>query len=153
MELSLARQIVEDQNQTYRYALVERSVDTSPGWLSSQLGLPPQSQILHLVCMHYADNRPFQHEERWINISAVPEVEDANLEEVGPHEWLLNANPFIDAELALYAISADSHLADYMGTTTGAAMIQLERTTWKDGQPVSFARLTHHPGYCIRTRY
>lgn len=153
LELSLARQIVEDQNQTYRYALVERSVDTSPGWLSSQLGLPPQSQILHLMCMHYADNRPFQHEERWINISAVPEVEDANLEEVGPHEWLLNANPFIDAELALYAISADSHLADYMGTTTGAAMIQLERTTWKDGQPVSFVRLTHHPGYCIRTRY
>ncbi|WP_170599418.1 GntR family transcriptional regulator [Ruegeria arenilitoris] len=153
LELSLARQIVEDQNQTYRYALVERSIDKSPGWLSSQLGLPQQSQILHLVCMHYADNRPFQHEERWINISAVPEVEDANLEEVGPHEWLLNANPFIDAELALYAISADSHLADYMGTTTGAAMIQLERTTWKDGQPVSFARLTHHPGYCIRTRY
>lgn len=153
LELSLARQIVEDQNQTYRYALVERSIDKSPGWLSSQLGLPPQSQILHLVCMHYADNRPFQHEERWINISAVPEVEDANLEEVGPHEWLLNANPFIDAELALYAISADSHLADYMGTTTGAAMIQLERTTWKDGQPVSFARLTHHPGYSIRTRY
>ncbi|MGV6805913.1 MAG: GntR family transcriptional regulator [Ruegeria sp.] len=153
LELSLARQMVEDQNASYRYALVERTVDQSPGWLCSQVGLPHQSQVLHLVCMHYADNRPFQHEERWINIPAVPGIEEANLEETGPHEWLLNANPFIDAEIALCAISADRRLAEYMGTTTGTSMIQLERTTRKDGVPVSFARLTHHPGYCIRTHY
>lgn len=153
LELALVRQTVEDQNAAYRYALVERSVDKSPGWLCSQLGLAPETSVLHLICMHYADNRPFQHEERWINISAVPDIETANLGETGPHEWLLNSNPFIDAEIALCAISADSRLAEYMGTTTGTSMIQLERTTWKDGLPVSFARLTHHPGYCIRTRY
>ncbi|WP_170769416.1 GntR family transcriptional regulator [Ruegeria lacuscaerulensis] len=153
LEFSLARQSVESQNSTYRYALVERNVVPSPGWLASQLSVSPDVKVLHVICMHYADNRPFQLEERWINIDAVPEVEHANLNDHGPHEWLLNAAPFTEAEVAFCAISADGRLAEFMGTTAGTSMIQLERTTWKDGQPMTFARMTHHPGYCIRTKY
>lgn len=153
LEFSLTRQMVESQNATYRYALVERQVVSSPGWLASQLGVSPDARVLHVVCMHYADNRPFLLEERWINIEAVPDVEQADLSESGPHEWLLNAAPFSDAEVAFCAISADGRLAEFMGTTAGASMIQLERTTWKEDVPITFARMTHHPGYCIRTRY
>ncbi len=153
LEISLARQAVEKQNSAYRYALVERKVVYSPGWLSSQLNVEPDAKVLHVICMHYADNRPFQLEERWINIDAVPEVESADLSVRGPHEWLLNAAPFTEAEISFSAISADGRLAEFMGTTTGTSMIQLERTTWRDGQPITFARMTHHPGYCIRSRY
>lgn len=153
LEISLARQAVENQNSTYRYALVERNLVDSPGWLASQLNVNPEAQVLHIICMHYADNRPFQMEERWINIGAVPDVVHADLNTSGPHEWLLNAAPFTEAEIAFCAISADARLAEYMGTTTGTSMIQLERTTWKDGQPITFARMIHHPGYCVRTRY
>ncbi|MBO9446192.1 UTRA domain-containing protein [Ruegeria sp. R14_0] len=153
LEFSLARQTVEKQNATYRYALVERNVVASPGWLASQIGVEPDIRVLHVICMHYANNRPFQLEERWINIEAVPEVEHADLSNHGPHEWLLNAAPFTEAEVAFCAISADGRLAEFMGTTAGTSMIQLERTTWKDGKPMTFARMTHHPGYCIRTRY
>ncbi|WP_170412158.1 GntR family transcriptional regulator [Ruegeria atlantica] len=153
LEFSLARQTVESQNATYRYSLVERNVVASPGWLASQIGVSPNVRVLHVICMHYADNRPFQMEERWINIDAVPEIEHADLSNQGPHEWLLNAAPFTEAEVAFSAISADGRLAEFMGTTAGASMIQLERTTWKNGNPMAFARMTHHPGYCIRTRY
>ncbi|WP_271946425.1 GntR family transcriptional regulator [Ruegeria faecimaris] len=153
LEFSLTRLDVEGQNSTYRYALVERNIVSSPGWLASQLSVSQEARVLHIVCMHYADNRPFQLEERWINIDAVPEVEHADLDTNGPHEWLLHAAPFTDAEVAFCAISADGRLAEFMGTTSGTSMIQLERTTWKDGQPITFARMTHHPGYYIRTRY
>ncbi|WP_170569474.1 GntR family transcriptional regulator [Ruegeria atlantica] len=153
LEFSLARQAVENQNSTYRYALVERNVVSSPGWLASQLSVSPDTRVLHVICMHYADNRPFQLEERWINIETVPEVEYADLNTHGPHEWLLNIAPFTEAEIAFCAISADGRLAEFMGTTTGTSMIQLERTTWKDGLPMTFARMTHHPGFCIRTKY
>ncbi len=153
LEFSLTRQVVENQNATYRYALVERNVVPSPGWLTSQLSVSPSVRVLHVICMHYADNRPFQLEERWINIDAVPEVEQANLSDNGPHEWLLNATPFTEAEVAFCAISADSRLAEFMGTTAGTSMMQLERTTWKDDKPITFARMTHHPGFCIRTKY
>ncbi len=153
LEFSLTRQVVENQNATYRYALVERTVKPSPGWLASQLGTPCEARVLHVVCMHYADNLPFQMEERWINIDAIPDVESADLRDHGPHEWLLNAAPFTGAEISFSAISADSRLAEFMGTTAGTSMIKLERTTWKDEEPICFARMVHHPGYCIRTRY
>ncbi|MEM6659185.1 MAG: GntR family transcriptional regulator [Pseudomonadota bacterium] len=153
LEFSLARQVVEGQNSTYRYSLVERNVVQSPGWLASQLSVSPDARVLHVICMHYADNRPFQMEERWINLEAVPEVEQADLNDQGPHEWLLSAAPFTDAEIALCAISADHRLAEFMGTTAGMSMMQLERMTWKDDKPITFARMTHHPGYCIRTKY
>lgn len=153
LEFSLARQMVESQNAAYRYALVERTVEACPRWLSSQLDVSAETRVLHVVCMHYADNRPFQLEERWINIGTVPDVETADLTQQGPHEWLLNAAPFNDAEVAFCAISADARLAEFMGTTAGASMIQMERTTWKEDKPITFARLTHHPGYYIRTRY
>ncbi len=153
LEFSLARQTVESQNATYRYSLVERNVVASPGWLASQIGVSADIRVLQVICMHYADNRPFQLEERWINIDAVPEIEHADLTSHGPHEWLLNASPFTEAEVSFCAISADGRLAEFMGTTPGTSMIQLERTTWKNGNPMAFARMTHHPGYCIRTRY
>ncbi len=153
LEFSLTRQVVENQNAAYRYALVERSIVTSPSWLASQLSVAPDARVLHVICMHYADNRPFQLEERWINLDTVPEVEEADLNDNGPHEWLLNAAPFTDAEVAFCAVSADSRLAEFMGTTAGTSMIQLERTTWKDEKPLTFARMTHHPGFYIRTKY
>ncbi len=153
LEISLTRQTVQDQNSTYRYALVERNLVSSPGWLASQLSISSQTRVLHVICMHYADNRPFQLEERWINVEAAPEVEGADLSVSGPHEWLLNAAPFADVDVTICAISADSRLSEFLGTTTGAAMIQLERTTWLNGSPISFARLTHLPGYCIKTKY
>lgn len=153
LELLLARQMVQNQNADYRYALVERNVELSPGWLASQLGVAYDARVLNLTCMHYADNRPFQLEERWINIEAVPEIEDANLTDSGPHEWLLNAAPFNEAEVSFSAVSADSRLTEFMGTTAGTSMIQMEKTTWKDDTPLSFARITHHPSFRIRTKY
>ncbi|CUH48053.1 GntR family transcriptional regulator [Ruegeria atlantica] len=153
LEFSLARQTVESQNATYRYSLVERNVVASPGWLASQIAVSADIRVLQVICMHYANNRPFQLEERWINIDAVPEIEHADLTNHGPHEWLLNASPFTESEVSFCAISADGRLAEFMGTTPGTSMIQLERTTWKNGNPIAFARMTHHPGYCIRTRY
>ncbi len=39
LEISLTRQTVQDQNSTYRYALVERNLVSSPGWLASQLSI------------------------------------------------------------------------------------------------------------------
>lgn len=153
LEISLARQAVENQNSHYRYALVERNVVNSPGWLTSQLDVGPDARVLHVICMHYADNRPFQLEERWVNIDTVPDIVNADLKKAGPHEWLLNTAPFTEAEIAFCAISADSRLAEFMGTTTGTSLIQLERTTWKDGQPMTFARMTHHPGFRIHSKY
>lgn len=152
-EIAVVRQSVEDMNAAYRYSLVKREVIIAPPWLRARIGVKDDAQVLHLNCMHYADNRPFQFEERWINIAAVPDVIDADLSETGPNEWLLSQVPFSNAELTSTAIAADETLSEFLDVPQGAPLFQMERTTWFQGTPVTFVRMTFHQGYQMRTRY
>lgn len=153
LEIVLTRQLVEDRNANYRYALVERKEETAPGWLASQLDLPMGATVLHLRAMHYADNQPFQYEDRWINIAAVPKVVDADFTTVGPNEWLLGEVPFSNAELTFAAVPADDELSDYLACAKATPLFQMERTTWFRSQPVTFVRMSFHPGYQMRSQY
>ncbi len=152
-EISVVRQTIEDMNADYRYSLVHRSLITTPAWLRAQLGLKETAETLHLNCMHYADNRPFQFEERWINIEAVPSVVEADLTTTGPNEWLLAEIPFSNAEITFTAVSADAQLSDFLATPTGTPLFQMERTTWFQDAPITFVRMTFHHGYQLSTRY
>ncbi len=153
IEISIVRHSVEEQNAIYRYALVHKENIAIPSWLASQLDLPGNHQMMHLKCMHYADDRPFQFEERWINIDAVPTVIDADLTKTGPNEWLLSTVPFTDAAISFCAVGADTELSGFLSTPTGTPVFQMERTTWFQSKPVTFVRMIHHPGYRMSTRY
>lgn len=153
LEIATARRLVEERNATYRYALVSRNLQAAPGWLCSQMDLPQGTEILHMEAMHYADGQPFHFEDRWINIASVPESKGADFETTPPGEWLLAAVPFSNAEVGFLATSADAALADYLNCAPGAALFQMERSTWFQEQPVTFARMTFHPGYRMRSRY
>jgi len=153
IKISIVRHTIEEQNAIYRYALINKEVIDIPPWLAAQLDLPGTHCMMHLKCMHYADDRPFQFEERWINIDAVPTVVEAELTETGPNEWLLNTVPFTDAAINFCAVGADATLADFLSTPTGTPVFQMERTTWFQSKPVTFVRMTHHPGYRMSTRY
>lgn len=153
IDVAPARQAVLERNAAYRYALVLRDRIEAPAWLSSQLGLPSGAPVLHLQCMHYGDNHPFQFEERWVNIAAVPEIEQVDLDRICPNEWLLRAAPFTDAEISFAAVAADRRLAGFLATTSGTPLIQMERTTWLRGAAVTFVRMTHHAGFRLRSRH
>ena len=150
--IPLVRQEVESTGAAYRYALVSREARGAPDWLRARLDLPPESRVLHLKCMHYADNAPFQFENRWINIAAVPEVEAADFREIGPNEWLLAKVPFSDVELSFTAEAADAELAPFLSMSVGEPVFTAERATWLDGRPVTFARMSFGRGYRMTTR-
>lgn len=153
LEIAVMRQLVEEMNAVYRYALVKREEIPAPGWLASQINLPPSADVLHLHCMHYADNRPFQFEDRWINISAVPNVAEADFSKTGPNEWLLAEVPFSNAEITFSAVLANEDMAKFLDCQAGAPLFQMERTTWFQNQPVTFVRMRFHPGYRMQTKY
>lgn len=153
LEIAVVRKTVEEMNAAYRYSLVRRTVGPCPAWLQARIGLPEGTRVLHLLCMHHADNRPFQLEERWINLTTVPQAEDASFAEVGPNEWLLAEMPFSNAEIAFSAVPATDALQDFLAVPAGTPLFQMERTTWFRDQPVTFVRMTFHQGYQMRTRY
>ena len=76
--IPLVRQEIEAQGAAYRYALVRREEQDAPDWLRARLGLGLGARVLHLICMHYADGNPYQLEDRWINLEALPDAAGAD---------------------------------------------------------------------------
>ncbi|NOR63188.1 MAG: UTRA domain-containing protein [Rhodobacteraceae bacterium] len=151
--IPLVRDEVEATGAAYRYALVSREVLPAPPWLRARLSLGDKSRVLHLNCLHFANNAPFQFEDRWINIATVPMVEQADFSARGPNEWLLSQVPFTDVELSFSANTADAQLADFLALSPGEPVFTAERTTWLNDNPVTFARLSFGRGYRMTTRY
>ncbi|TDL78436.1 UTRA domain-containing protein [Palleronia sediminis] len=152
-DIPLVRSEIEDKGAEYRYSLVSRAIDEAPGWLRARLQLGADAQALHLVCMHYANGDPFQHEDRWINLEVLPQARDADFTQTGPNEWLVATIPFSTAEISFSAALADKELADCLACEAGAPVFTIERATWFEGDANTFVRLTYRPGHRMTTRY
>ena len=152
-DIPLVRREIEDQGQAYRYALISTAVEAAPDWLRARLNLDAKTEVLHLVCMHFADGSPYQYEDRWINLALLPEAREADFSVLGPNEWLVAAVPFSDAEISFSAATADQALANHLSCSSGDPLFQLERSTWWQDQAVTNVRLVYRPGHRMTTRY
>ena len=150
--IPLVRIEVEATGASYRYALIDQAQMAAPAWLRAQLALPAKNRVLHVTCMHYAGNQPFQLEERWINLAVVPEILKADLSTMSPNEWLVNAVPFSTAEFSFTASLATQQSARFLALNAGDPVFVAERTTWLASRPITFARMTYRTGYRMTTR-
>ncbi|MEX0302975.1 MAG: GntR family transcriptional regulator [Leisingera sp.] len=150
--IPLVRDEIAETGAAYRYALVERSLMTAPAWLSARLDLPPGQEVLHIRCMHYADNTPFQYEVRWVVPDSVPGVLDADFSQSGPNDWLVQKVPFTNLELSFMATKADQTVGEFLDAPAGDPVFTAERITWLRGQPVTLAKLFFAPGYKMTTQ-
>jgi GntR family histidine utilization transcriptional repressor len=151
--IPIVRKEIEEKGAEYRYSLVSSTFVDAPDWLRARLKLEANGKVLHLVCMHYADGDPYQHEDRWINLAALPQAKKADFSSLGPNEWLVLTVPFSDAEISFSAGLSDKNLAGYLASTMGDPVFTIERSTWWEGQAITFVRLTYRPGHRLTTRY
>lgn len=147
--VSLVRDEISARGATYRYALVDQDLSQPPEWLAPRLDLRKDSEMVHLRCLHFADETPFQFEERWISVDTIPAAKTADFSLIGPNEWLVRNVPFTDLSVAFSAAQANKSVADFLGCTPGSAIFVTERSTWLRGQPVTFAKLHFAPGYRV----
>lgn len=152
-DIAVIRDEIEEKGGEYRYSLVSSTVEIAPDWLRARLQLSVNDKALHLVCMHYSDGVPYEHEDRWINLSALPDAENAGFSEECPTEWLLSTIPFSKVEINLSAGLADQKLSDYLACSVGDPVFSVERSTWWEGDAVTYVRLSYRPGYRLTTRY
>lgn len=151
--IPMVRDEVEAMGGTYRYALVSSGSETAPEWLSARLALPPKQRVVHVRCMHFNGNTPFQYEDRWIVTASVPQVEQADFSQIGPNEWLIQTVPFTNVELSFLASRADATVAGFLDVPEGEPVFTGERITWLQGQPVTFAKMFFAAGYRMTTEF
>lgn len=136
----------------YRYSLIEREEMPAPGWLRPRFDIASSARVLFLRCMHFAGTAPYQLEDRWINLDAVPTAADCDFQDIGPNEWLVREVPFTEGELVFSATNATQEIADFLNTSEGSAMFTMERSTWLDSASVTYARFYYTRDYKLTTR-
>ncbi len=152
-EMPIMRAEIEKTGATYRYALVSHTVLEAPEWLRAKLSLKPKTPVVHLICLHFANGVPFQLEDRWINVAALPEALEQEFTNVGPNEWLVKTVPFSEVEISFHAVAASNDAVTYLDHNLGDPVFCIERTTWWKGEAITFVTLSHRRGHRMTTRY
>lgn len=150
--IPLVRKEIEAKGAEYGYALLSRAVVEAPEIVRARLALPAGARMLHLRCLHTADRAPYQFEDRWISLDAVPEAEAESFAIVGPNEWLVETAPFSEAEFAFFAAAATVEEAQVLGLQPALPVLVAERLTWLGARPVTLVRMVHPPGHRMVTR-
>lgn len=149
IEIPLIRTQIEERGSTYRYALLSREIIVAPETARSRLSIEPGTEALHLRCLHFADGSPYQLEDRWINLDAVPGARLESFERIGPNEWLVREKPLSEAEHTFLAANAGKDEAALLGLASHDALFVIERRTWLADQTITWVRLIH-PGASFR---
>jgi GntR family transcriptional regulator, histidine utilization repressor len=152
-QIPLVRAEVEARGARYRYVLISSRLLNAPRWLQSRLGLAGGARARHVKCMHYANDAPYQFEDRWINLTAVPGAEAADFSVTGPNEWLVSEVPYTNAEVRFSATAAEGSVAKHLASKPGDPIFMAERTTWLAGAPVTNVRLYFAGGYQMVAHY
>lgn len=131
--------LVAARGEAYRWELAERAVgrETPDPAIERTDG-----RWLHLAGLHHASASPFGWEDRWIDLTTVPEAGAVDFAAEAPGTWLLGHVPWTDARHRISAVAAAPATARRLGLATGAACLQIERWTWRRSEPVTFVRQT-----------
>ncbi|WP_374622261.1 GntR family transcriptional regulator [Devosia sp.] len=152
LDIPIIRLEVEQRNAEWSYGLIRQVVQAAPPSITSRLGLERGTRMLHITSVHFADNHPFLHEDRWINIDALPELASVDFSRVSANEWLIQNAPYTSGDIAFSASNADADLAEALQASEGAALFVVDRITWNRGVPITVVRLSYAPGYRMNTK-
>lgn len=150
--IPLVRQEIEGKGAAYGYRLLSSGEEKAPGAFCERLGLASGWKLLHVRCLHLADGAPYQYEDRWINLDAVPSAGEADFSLTSPNEWLVRHAPFTDAEFAFHAAAAGPEEAKVLGLEAGAPVFVGERITWLRERAITLVQMIHPSGHRVVTR-
>lgn len=122
------------RGMAYEYRLLSRR-ERPPA--AGERDLAGGGLLLELDGLHLGDGAALALERRLIALSAAPEAASVDFSAAPPGSWLLDAEPWTEAEHRISAVSATAQDARLLGLKAGAACLCVERRTWRDGQGVT----------------
>ena len=117
--------------RTYAYHFIASARRKATKADRQRLGVTKPVNVCAIECRHAADGVPFAHENRLINLDAVPEAASVKFATNPPGTWLLAHVPWMQAEHRISAIAADSGIGDALDIDVGAPCLVIERRTWR----------------------
>ncbi|PVB59839.1 UTRA domain-containing protein [Labrenzia sp. 011] len=151
LTIPIIREEIEALGHTYRHSLLERDLRPLPPVLHGAFQVTLGADVLFLKTLHFADDRPYAYEERYINLEAAPEARDLAFDRISANEWLVHNAPYTHGDLSFFAVNAGDNLSRQLDAAEGTALFAMERITWSADLPITHVRLIFAPGYRMRT--
>jgi len=142
---------IKQSGAEYEYRLLDRAIETSSEDVAERLSIAPGTEVLHLKCLHLADGKPYQFENRYINLLTLPHAREQDFSVRGPNEWLVNDAPFSRAEFTFLAAAASEEEARLLNLPLSSPVFVGERRTWLRDNVITFVRMVHPPTHRMTT--
>ena len=154
MELCDIAEEIRDAGAEHHAKLLGQKKVRLDATLAERMELPVGHEVDYVALVHYRDDLPIQHEERWVDPRVVPDFADLDVTASTPSEHLLNAIPADEVEHFVRAELASPTICRALAITPNEPCLRLERRTWNSGRLVTYAILTY-PGsrYDLGGRY
>jgi GntR family histidine utilization transcriptional repressor len=151
LDIPIIRKEITGKGNAYRYSLIKTETVAPPQSMAARMRLAADEKILHLICLHMANGKPYVFENRWINQNVVPAVSGVDFSNHSPNEWLVENVHFTAGDITFSALSATSVEAEILSCELGEGLFVIDRSTWKGDQAITSVRLVFAPGYRMHT--
>jgi GntR family transcriptional regulator, histidine utilization repressor len=128
--------VVAARGGGYRFELLDRQLLAA----RADPGFSARETLLYLSGVHHAEDGPFALEGRRISLTAVPQAIDVDFGAQAPGEWLIEHVLWSEASHRIAAVSASPVEARSLEIKSGSPCLQLDRTTWREGQTITTVR-------------
>lgn len=150
--IPIVREQVEATGCQYKHQVVINILKVPQKEIATRLNLASGEQANYLETLHFANDKPFAFEQRWVNLKAVPTILTAPLHEISANEWLVKTVPFSSGDVVFYATNAEQKIADAIETTLGTAIFVSDRTTWFKEEFITKVKLYYQAGFHLYTQ-
>jgi GntR family histidine utilization transcriptional repressor len=151
--IPLVAQEITATGAAYRYQLLLRAERAASAQDAERLGIEPGEPLLHVRCLHYSDDKPYQVEDRLINPAIDPDMLHEGFENEGPNEWLVAVAPFSRAEFTFLAGRPNAEEAHFLNIDPQSPVFIGERRTWLLTQPITSVRMIHPQTHRLTTTF
>ena len=151
LAIPLIRHDIESKGHIFSHTIIARETAEMPSPQRAALGLQTTAKAQHVQTLYLADARPFAFEDRWVNLTAVPDFAAAPLDDINPNEWLVQNAPFAHGTLDYSAASA-SGAAPHLNCNPDTPLMILERRTFGPDAPITHVRLAYAPHHHLHLK-
>jgi len=132
LEVPDLAQVIAAREERYLWSLIGRRIEPA----ADDFPFP----ALQIEGLHLESGTPFALEQRLISLGAVPGAIDESFAAEAPGTWLLQHVPWTSAQHRIRATEADRYEAKILDLRPRTACLELLRTTWRNGAPVTRVR-------------
>ena len=134
---------VRERGHAYHNRVLTHAKLANPAEIATVMRLRKNTPIFYTRIVHLEDTRPIQLEDRYVNLSEAPHYADIDLETSTPSQYLLENFPLKQVQHTVRALMPQVQVKKLLAMSRGTPCLVLERLTWSQDTPVSYAVLYH----------